>query len=109
MRVVGVGQRRARHAAVKPHVVELAAQRAQTSFYVSKAQLRAAVDLDDAWPCNRCNGRPPYPCSDDELRKVARDAYVRWQANRYYGRIRNGSGMESYQYHAQVLLNLKCL
>lgn len=29
------------------------------------------------------NGRPPYPYSDDELRKVARDAYVSWQANRY--------------------------
>src|ERR1019366_3185785 len=37
MRVVGIGQRGARHAAVKPHVVELAAQRAQTSFYVPKA------------------------------------------------------------------------
>ena len=29
------------------------------------------------------NGRPPYPYSDDELRKVARDAYVSWQASRY--------------------------
>jgi DNA replication protein DnaC len=29
------------------------------------------------------SGRPPYPYSDDELRKVARDAYVSWQANRY--------------------------
>jgi hypothetical protein len=28
-------------------------------------------------------GRPPYPYSDDELRQVARDAYVSWQANRY--------------------------
>jgi transposase len=28
-------------------------------------------------------GRRPYPYSDDELRKVARDAYVRWQASRY--------------------------
>jgi hypothetical protein len=29
------------------------------------------------------DGRPPYPYSDDELRKVARDAYVAWQASRY--------------------------
>jgi hypothetical protein len=28
-------------------------------------------------------GRPPYAYSDDELRKVARDAYVSWQASRY--------------------------
>jgi hypothetical protein len=29
------------------------------------------------------NGRPPYLYSDDELRKVARDAYVDWQGSRY--------------------------
>lgn len=29
------------------------------------------------------NGRPAYPYSDDELRKVARDAYVSWRASRY--------------------------
>jgi hypothetical protein len=29
------------------------------------------------------NGRRPYPYSDDELRKVARDADVSWQASRY--------------------------
>ncbi len=28
-------------------------------------------------------GRPAYPYSDEELRKVARDAYVSWQASRY--------------------------
>ena len=27
--------------------------------------------------------RPPYPYADDELRKVARDAYVAWQGSRY--------------------------
>ena len=27
--------------------------------------------------------RPPYPYADDDLRKVARDAYVSWRANRY--------------------------
>jgi len=29
------------------------------------------------------DGRPPYPYLDDELRKVARDAYVSWQGSRY--------------------------
>jgi hypothetical protein len=29
------------------------------------------------------NGRSSYLYSDDELRKVARDAYVSWQASRY--------------------------
>jgi transposase len=29
------------------------------------------------------NGRPAYPFVDDELRKVARDAYVAWRASRY--------------------------
>jgi Mu transposase-like protein len=28
-------------------------------------------------------GRPPYPYVEDELRKVARDAYVAWQGSRY--------------------------
>jgi len=29
------------------------------------------------------DGRPPYAYLDDELRKVARDAYVAWQGSRY--------------------------
>jgi hypothetical protein len=29
------------------------------------------------------SGRPPYPCMDDEQRKVARDAYVSWRGSRY--------------------------
>lgn len=29
------------------------------------------------------HGRRPYPYVDDELRKVARDAYVSWQGSRY--------------------------
>jgi len=28
-------------------------------------------------------GRPPYPYVDEELRKVARDAFVHWQGSRY--------------------------
>jgi hypothetical protein len=37
----------------------------------------------DQFSMQLLNGRPPYPYSDDELRKVARDAYVSWQASRY--------------------------
>src|SRR5262249_38268694 len=29
------------------------------------------------------DGRPPFPYSDEEARKVARDAYVSWQGSRY--------------------------
>jgi hypothetical protein len=29
------------------------------------------------------NGRPPYPYIDEELCKVARDAYVSWMGGRY--------------------------
>jgi hypothetical protein len=28
-------------------------------------------------------GRPPYPYVEEELRKVARDAFVSWEGNRY--------------------------
>jgi len=40
------------------------------------------------WDGDQCSmpswsGRRPYPYGDDELRKVARDAYVSWPANRY--------------------------
>jgi hypothetical protein len=40
------------------------------------------------WPAERSqlrsvNGRPPYPYVDEELRRVARDAYVSWQGSRY--------------------------
>ena len=37
MRVIGVGERGPRHAAMKTHVVKLAAQRPQTRFYVAQA------------------------------------------------------------------------
>jgi transposase len=44
--------------------------------------------VSSRWQVDRCNlhrldGRPPYPYVDDELRKVARDAYVSWQGSRY--------------------------
>jgi len=37
----------------------------------------------DQFAMQPLNGRLPYPYTDDELRKVARDAYVSWQASRY--------------------------
>jgi transposase len=37
----------------------------------------------DQFSLQKLNGRAPYPYADDELRKVARDAYVSWQGNRY--------------------------
>jgi transposase len=37
----------------------------------------------DQFAMQPLEGRPPYPYRDDELRKVARDAYVAWQASRY--------------------------
>jgi transposase len=37
----------------------------------------------DQFAMQPLNSRRPYPYSDDELRKVARDAYVSWQASRY--------------------------
>jgi hypothetical protein len=38
---------------------------------------------EDQFAMQPVKGRPPYAYSDDELRKVARDAYVSWQASRY--------------------------
>jgi transposase InsO family protein len=38
---------------------------------------------EDQFAMHSLNGRRPYPYVDDELRKVARDAYVSWQASRY--------------------------
>ena len=31
----------------------------------------------------KLDGRPAYPYTDDEMRKVSRDAFVAWQSNRY--------------------------
>lgn len=38
---------------------------------------------EDQFAMTPIQGRPPYPYSDDETRKVARDAYVNWGASRY--------------------------
>jgi hypothetical protein len=48
----------------------------------TREQVLARWDMDQ-FSMQLLNGRPPYPYSDDELRKVARDAYVSWQASRY--------------------------
>lgn len=37
----------------------------------------------DQFSLQPLDGRPPYPYLDDELRKVARDAYVSWRGSRY--------------------------
>jgi transposase len=37
----------------------------------------------DQFAMQPVNGRPAYGYSDDELRQVARDAYVSWEASRY--------------------------
>lgn len=44
--------------------------------------------VDERWAREKphlqpIDGRPPYPYIDEELRKVARDAYVSWESNRY--------------------------
>ena len=48
----------------------------------TQEQVLARWDMDQ-FSMQLLNGRPPYPYLDDELRKVARDAYVSWQASRY--------------------------
>jgi len=37
----------------------------------------------DQFALQQLDGRPAYPYVDDELRKVARDAFVHWQGSRY--------------------------
>lgn len=37
----------------------------------------------DQFALQPLDGRPPYPYVDEELRKVARDAFVHWQGSRY--------------------------
>jgi hypothetical protein len=48
----------------------------------TREQVLARWDMDQ-FSMQLPNGRLPYLYSDDELRKVARDAYVSWQASRY--------------------------
>jgi hypothetical protein len=44
--------------------------------------------IPTAWEAERAtltplDGRPPYPFAEEELRKVARDAFVSWNGSRY--------------------------
>jgi len=46
------------------------------------------MQIAAAWKAERTSltpldGRPPYPFADEELRKVARDAFVSWSGSRY--------------------------
>ena len=45
-------------------------------------QVMARWDADQ-FAMQGLDGRPPYPYVDEELRKVARDAFVSWQGSRY--------------------------
>jgi hypothetical protein len=45
-------------------------------------QVAARLDADRL-SLQPLDGRPPYAYMDDELRKVARDAYVSWRGSRY--------------------------
>jgi transposase len=57
----------------------VANQRVHGTTY-EKVLIRWDMDQFNLQPLN---GRPSYPYADDELRKVARDAYVAWRASRY--------------------------
>jgi len=58
---------------------EVANQRVHGTTH-EKVAARWEVDRPALQPLD---GRPPYPYLDEELRKVARDAYVSWQGSRY--------------------------
>lgn len=58
---------------------EVANQRVHGTTHEQVA-MRWSVDRFHLQPLD---GRPQYPYVDEELRKVARDAYVSWQASRY--------------------------
>ena len=67
------------NAQLRAWVWEVANQRVHGTTHEQVA-VRWNVDQFSLRPMN---GRPPYPYMDDELRKVARDAYVSWQGSRY--------------------------
>ena len=60
-------------------VAEVADQRVHGTTH-EQVLIRWQQDRESLQPTN---GRQPYPYSDDEQRKVARDAYVSWQGSRY--------------------------
>jgi hypothetical protein len=60
-------------------VWEVANQRVHGTTH---AQVSTQWEVDRA-ALQPLGGRPPYPCADEELRKVARDAFVAWRGSRY--------------------------
>lgn len=67
------------NAQLRAWVWEVANQRVHGTTHESVAE-RWKSEQSSLQPVD---GRPPYPYVDDELRKVARDAYVSWQGSRY--------------------------
>ena len=67
------------NAELRRWVWEVANQRVHGT---TRQQVAVRWDVDQ-FSLQPLNGRPPYPYIDDELRRVARDAYVAWQGNRY--------------------------
>ena len=67
------------NARLRAWVWEVANQR----VHGTTQQVVAARWDEEQFSLQTVAGRPAYPYADDELRKVARDAYVSWQGNRY--------------------------
>src|SRR6185437_6677972 len=67
------------NAQLRAWVWEVANQRVHGTTH-EQVSVRWNIDRVSLQPLD---GRPPYPYVDDELRKVARDAYVSWHGSRY--------------------------
>lgn len=67
------------NAELRKWVWEVANQRVHGTTH---EQVAAGLDVDRL-SLQPLDGRPPYAYMDDELRKVARDAYVSWRGSRY--------------------------
>jgi transposase/DNA replication protein DnaC len=67
------------NAELRRWVAEVANQRVHGT---TRAQVLIRFD-EDQFAMQPVNGRPGYPYRDDELRRVARDAYVSWRGSRY--------------------------
>jgi transposase len=94
------------NAQLRAWVWEVANQRVHGT---TRQQVSARWDADQ-FNLQPIAGRQPYPYCDDELRKVARDAYVCWQGSRYSvpweyaGRqvwVRNSNNHVEIRYGAQ--------
>ena len=67
------------NAQLRAWVWEVANQRVHGT---TREQVAVRWDMDQ-FHLQPLDGRPSYPYVDEELRKVARDAYVAWQGSRY--------------------------